>query len=1126
MSSKSIIIKNENDNRYEYSDSEDEREMISDEVEHEINFKIQDKFNSDVKNYRTFMNATEFSSSKEENDYNIIDRNCLFDNRLTAKSYTIPDDQLYKLFRHLETCRRKQDFMMVAERQLEYSGMMIDIDIELKSSKSTYDSSVYQVICNRISNILRKYIDLENPDKPYTDNKLSIYFAVTKKPAIKYDMMKKVYKNGFHILIPGIQVTKAVKKFILKKCIEERVLDVFEDLELIDGKTIDNLIDMNAAHVPVFFVGSSSKPGTPAYELHSIYSYDISIDKISSFTHDMIASIVNKRFGYDEFDMKIDLQKTAINICNEFSLNWETSKKKRAIIIKRKYEIREAYLNDITILTNTDTTTDSEIGELSILNIHDPDADYISKLLDTLSSKRYTDFGEWFKVLCVLAHTSKSYKPLAEAFSMKCIEKFNQSDFEHHWQSACTDKVNKLNIGSLHFWAKNDNPVRYDLVRQESVYNMVYRKIFDRQVEGSLQHYDIAQILSKSLKHKYAFDIDNGGIWYEFILEEDIQAQGEVFKWRSYNKSPNSMKKYTSEILPRLFDKVFDKMDSMIDASAANGTAKYNIMVKNNLKVTCRKLKDSGFKSGIIREAEQLFEKIKFAETLDKDPLIMGVGNGILKLDKTVQFITGYHNYAVSKHTKVKYIDFNPYNPVTKKVLYVVRNLFPDDEPDTFLFMMCYFAAALDGKKKESLLLLLIGGGSNGKSFLLELFKETIGAAYGVKMPLSFLISRQKNAEGATPATMMLKDARIAHYSESMPGDILHMAKVKEVTGQETLSGRKNYGDMMNFKPTCHHLVTSNFDFNVNGGDHGTWRRLKRVSMRMKFCKPDDDYDPNNPYERMADIDIGVKWPEDPDVQSAFLSILCYYYEILQNEYGGIVENVPHPNVRLDTEKYRDRQDKVNNFINIRFVKTVDPDHCIPMSTIIEKYTKWYDGLYPDDKEYKKSIGYQFENSKLGKIISKTRTGVFVNGYRILENGEEPEEGETYLMDTYTDKKNQYKKVVPETADEFYSNICTDYEVKKGIKEKLIKEEMTKLQKIKMQAIRDRAAMQSEEQVQSSSKDTNVLTSSPDNDTYDKSGFKEIKKHSNEFTKDDIKEFIGESESDSEDESEDSEDSE
>ncbi len=173
-----------------------------------------------------------------------------------------------------------------------------------------------------------------------------------------------------------------------------------------------------------------------------------------------------------------------------------------------------------------------------------------------------------------------------------------------------------------------------------------------------------------------------------------------------------------------------------------------------------------------------------FSEKLDDDPNLKGVANGILQLGTKCKLIQGYHGHLVSKYTHARFKKMNPHEKNTKDVLIALRNLFPDNEPDTFDYIMHYLASTLDGHKKESIMMLLVGKGSNGKSFLVELHKGAIGDIYGVKMPLSFLTSRAKDAESATPALMQLKDAHFAYYSESNKFEILNMAKIKEFTGK------------------------------------------------------------------------------------------------------------------------------------------------------------------------------------------------------------------------------------------------------------------------------------------------------------------------------------------------------
>ncbi len=1023
-----------------FSDSDDDNELNIDIIEDEITYRVQEKHENVLRGFKDFMDHPEYITNKGDVLTNIVDRYCLVGEKITARTYNIPDNRIEKMFKYLEVCRRKNLKMMMYEKQLEFSGLMIDFDILQENEECAFGDGLARSAVFSTVKLLTDFIDFKH--LPGDQNKFTIHVAVTKKPRVMYNPEKKCFKDGFHLLVPGIKLNRETKRFLINKAIDDGYYtDILRAFTPANGLTHNDFIDINAAHVPVHFLGSASKVGLPPYYLFAVYTYDLHKDT----KH--LSMIIDKceLFSEEKADPNII-------VCHELSLNWE---KENGIIKKQNFFLKEEYvMSALKFKTGTPGREDedtlfaeAENGELSLLKLHDPDVEYIISLVDTLHPKRSINYNDWFKVLCVLANTSKSYKPIAEHFSRKCVEKFNKETFERYWTDICAMRDNRLSLGSLHFWAKEDNPERYESIRHSSIFDMVFKKIYDPQMEGHLQHYDVAQILLKSLRHKYAYDTADGGIWYEFILPEEPHTQGEAYKWRASVRPPMSIKRYMSEILPVLFRKVFDKILNIIENLKADKEAVYHTMVKRNFQASTRNLKNTAFKNGASHEAEQVFERIGFTEKLNKDPDVLGVGNGLLHLGKECKFITGYHNYPISKYTTTDYIEFNPRNPQAKKLLIALRNLFPDDEPDTFDFMMHYLSSALDGKKKESLLLLLVGNGSNGKSFLVELFKETIGSTFAIKMPLSFLTSRQKNSESATPALMSLVDARFAYYSETEKAEILNSAKIKEVTGQETLGGRKNFGDYINFKPTCHHLVTSNYDFEVNSTDHGTWRRIKRVAMKIKFCKRSvDNYDEKNPYERIADPSMGANWPDLPEVRSTFLGFLVYYYESLQRNYDGIVENVPHPTIKRETEMFRNRQDKINSFINARIIKTVNPDVEVPISAIIEKYAKWHDSLYPDDREYRKSVVLQFENSRLGKIIVKTRAGNFIKGYRALDNNELPEDGETYFTDSSPEQESaKGYKCESESSEKFYERFCKEFDLYYENKEAAIKLEQRRI---------------------------------------------------------------------------------
>lgn len=1000
--------------------SDDEDDVIDEQKESingDIAMRMQENVESIFRTFREFLSTPAFINNVGDSTTNIVDR-------YSKKCYHIPPNKISKFFKFLEITRRKNLKMMIYEKQLEYSGIMLDFDIKLKEGGvSQINSTHYHRLCINVVKILQKYIHFAESE---IGKEKIIHIAFIKKPKVIFDADNNYYKDGLHMLIPGIQITRSFKKLIIDTIISSGVLEkIFREISPPDSISHTQFLDINSAHVGVFFIGSATKINTPPYEIAEIYKVQITVGELDEI-------IPTKDTNFSDNGTA-----EGTNICHEFSLNWEKNPNKGGVVKKIKYNIKSQYkelLNKYEGKSKPDVEfeNDDYYNEMSILNIHDPDLEFIKLMLDVLHPKRADDYNMWFSVLCALAHTSPSYKSLGEYFSRKS-PKFDVVSFEKIWDSILSQKNNRLSIGSIHYWARLDNPDRYEEIKHRSLFTLLYKKIYDPQIEGNLEHYDIAEILFQVLKNKYVFDRVCGvPTWYEFILENEPMKTGELYKWRAYHDRPNSIMKYISTVLPSLFRKVMDKIKSTMD-DCNTDLAKYHYQIYKNFQKSCRMLKNSGFKRSVGVECEQLFEQIGFSDKLDADPTLKGVANGILMLGKKCKLIQGYHGYFVSKYTDARFKPMDPHEPLTKKILIALRNLFPDNEPDTFDYVMHYLASTLDGHKKESIMVLLVGKGSNGKSFLVELHKGAIGSIYGVKMPLSFLTSKSKDAESATPALMQLKDAHFAYYSESNKFEVLNMAKIKEFTGQETLAGRKLHQDYVNFKPKCHHLVTSNNDFEIYGTDHGTWRRIDYLTMKIKFCNPpNDDYDPNNPYERKADPSLGSKWAEDDEVLERYLGILVYYYESLLNNYGGKVRNVPHPHIRQETEQFRNRQDRVNNFLNATLVKCSDENTEIPLTTVIDKYIKWYEAEFPgsttDQKRHAKD---QLENSKIQNFIKKTRHGSYLKGYRILGIGELPDEGEEMYIDIFERENNTILNIKPENAEEYIKRLCNEYDNKK-----------------------------------------------------------------------------------------------
>jgi hypothetical protein len=942
--------------------------------------------------------------------------------------YNIPEIKIPTMFNLINKCRLDGVNMMLSEFQRDYSGIMLDFDIFQDCAESQITDSLLSLLVVEVLDLIRKIVKLP-------EGKTQHYAAIIRRSRVSYKEEKECYKDGFHLLIPSIKIQRPVKRFIIQELIRKEIIDsTFADIEpstkvQIKGQPYSrkDFLDINSAHVQVFFLGSLSKLTAVPYVLTNIF--ESSID-----------SNISKKFT--AISKNEHIRDKTINWPHELSLNWQVN---HGLIHKNNYSVQDQLVSK---LAEHDAKQPQEeavanFGRLSTNSKHDAAITEIKDLLDTLSAERFTKYNMWFDVLCVLSNISPSYKDLAEYFSRKWSN-FNIVDFEKTWNSILRScKKRSLTLGSLHYWAKLDNPERYKQLRNNNIYTVLYTTVYTPHKRGILGHVDIAKIVYHLLQHKYVSDIPIGEkkpVWYEFILDEDDFIEGEIYKWRKCEtQEPASLSNYISDVLPVLFNDVFISIKKKVTDGDPQYTKYYKEVLKN-FSNSMNKLSDCSFIRNVITMCSCRFSKRGFAESLDTDPLARGVSNGVLKLAITPSskplLIQGYHSYPISKFTKTAYEPFNPRDPLTKLIIISLRNMFPNEEADTFEFVMMLLASTLDGNMKESLFAIVLGQGSNGKSFLMELHKAAIGDKYGAKLPINFLTEKARSSDSASPTIMMLKDASLATYSEAEQHEVLNTSRVKEVTGMETLAGRKLHQDMINFKPRCHHICTTNWEFTIISDDYGIWRRIQLIRLKITFANKHTKipFDSNNKFHRLLNPALNKEWPEDPAITSRYLGFMVWCHYWLYRKYNGQVLQVPHPHVIFETEKYQARQNILTEFLAQRLVNCSDPLEEHLLIDEIQKYVAWYAKNHSGTLSVK-GLTEKFQNSIVNKHIKLTTRGLYLIGVRFLADGAKIEDGEEYYMKNIQSMEapDDNFGIKSETPEEYYDRVCTEYDLHKDI---------------------------------------------------------------------------------------------
>lgn len=287
-----------------------------------------------------------------------------------------------------------------------------------------------------------------------------------------------------------------------------------------------------------------------------------------------------------------------------------------------------------------------------------------------------------------------------------------------------------------------------------------------------------------------------------------------------------------------------------------------------------------------------------------------------------------------------------------------------------------YYGFELDGNHRYVTGDNLVHHNSNGKSILIEFFRETIGEMYARRMPLSFITEQTRTKSAAAdPAMMEMKYARFVNYSESERNERANIARIKELTGGDTMAGRQLYGEQENFKPNCNHLLATNHHLRIESTEHAVWRRFLTYKFKMTFK---ENPDPENEFERTKDSKFINMLKDDKRYHAGFLSILTHYRTRLYAEYDGQILKVPHPTIKEETNIYRQQEDIYERFIVQRvFYKENKPVQTMDeFLTIFRNYYRNENGERLKIKN--EELKYLFLNSSIQKFIKFNPSGVCV----------------------------------------------------------------------------------------------------------------------------------------------------
>lgn len=247
---------------------------------------------------------------------------------------------------------------------------------------------------------------------------------------------------------------------------------------------------------------------------------------------------------------------------------------------------------------------------------------------------------------------------------------------------------------------------------------------------------------------------------------------------------------------------------------------------------------------------------IKFARTcrdplaikgdeLDRRPWLLPCANAVVNL-KTGESRDGRREDMLFLSSPTEWKGLNEPAPVFEAWL---KEVLSDDE-DLVTFVQRFLGYAITGLTYEHILAVLWGGGRNGKGTLVELIGHVLGPLAGpIQAEMLLDQGKSRSSAGPSPDIMGLRGLRIAFASETDENRRFSPARVKWLTGGDTLVGRHPHDKYeVRFEPTHTLILMTNHKPSAPDTDFAFWERVRLVPFKLAFV----DREPSAANERRA----------------------------------------------------------------------------------------------------------------------------------------------------------------------------------------------------------------------------------------------------------------------------------
>lgn len=585
----------------------------------------------------------------------------------------------------------------LTEKPTDPSPMRVDLDFrsmmgETKELTRSYTADDIMRILRMYFEVLSSFIDA--PEDAW------VAYVMEKPSPVEY---RGKIKDGLHIVYPHLSIAHTMQHLVRKK-----ILDVanalFVGMPLCN--TYEDIVDQAIIDKNNWQMYGSRKIDSDAYRVTKVFKYHCDTCVIE--------------------ELPVPSAEEELRFVSLFSMRHKASSQVR---VKGD---KEAELDEYVrlVLPTMDERKKTKLHNQVFGKSLNHTKNYVSEeeltlarqlVTECLNPRRAESYEDWIKVGWALRNIDYRLLDAWVEFS-RCSSKYLEGECQTFWGKM---RIDTLGMGTLRWWARHDNPMKYNEIMDSNVMTLV-----DRCVGSEGAHFDVARVVHAMYKDRYRFTTQD--IWYTY--------REQKHRWVRTKEGLQLRIVLSNEVCSKFMDRSMHWSTEAMRAVPETRVV-YEERSKKLAQIALR-LKQSGYKDSVMKECKCLFTDEHFEQLLDSHPHLLCFENGVYDL-RMHEFRDGLPDDYVSFCTGRYYIPYDATSPEATEIEGFLSSVFTNDQVRRY--MKDVMACAVDGGIRQEKFYILTGSGCHAKD------TEIMMADGSLKLVQDIVVGDQLMGDDSTP---------------------------------------------------------------------------------------------------------------------------------------------------------------------------------------------------------------------------------------------------------------------------------------------------------------------------------------------------------------------------------------